>query len=223
MSKFQIASANPLLIKAKQKKFKMNDLLIKGRDNRLKIQVKEAPIKSPVTRDEVGSHLKLDSDQISADSDLIDRLIKGATNWAENFLNRQLITATYVNYFNEFIEPLQLWNPPVQSIVHIKYLDGDGVEQTMDSSDYVLDARVAPAEISLANDKTWPSTLLNEVNVVWCEFKAGYGDNPDNVPENIRDAILMKVTQMYDNRTPGVEEKVSVAENLLLPYRVRLL
>lgn len=192
-------------------------------DNRLKVTQVTAPSKNPVTKTEAENQLKLDSDQASADSDLVDRLIVAATNWAQNYLNRQLITATYEVYYNNFLEPLILWYPPIQSVEHLKYKDNNGNTQTVSSDKYVVDTYVQPGEISRSDDKTWPSDLYNEVNVVWAKYKAGYGDSADDVPEDIRSAILMKIGQLYENRTTGIEEKVSAADNLLHPYRVRLL
>lgn len=201
----------------------MSDLLIKGKDSRLKIKLKTAPQKEVVSQDELAEHLKLDSEEQAAESGLLDRLRTSARKFVENYIQQQLITATYVNYFNEFCEPLQLWYPPIQSIVHLKYKDGDGVEQTVDASDYVLDSYVKPGEITLANDATWPSTLLNQVNVIWCEFKAGFGDSVTDIDQDIKDAILLKAASMYERRIDTKETTPSTIYNLLEPYRIMLI
>jgi uncharacterized phiE125 gp8 family phage protein len=88
--------------------------------------------------------------------------------------------------------------------------------------DFVFDNTVDPAEISLAAGKTWPSSLEDEVNVIEAQAVCGYGDSPDDIPEDIRVAILMKVASMYEDRRAGKETAVTAAENLLRPHQVRL-
>jgi len=191
-------------------------------DSRLKVRRVSAPAQQPVTRTEVAQHLNLDADQERADGPLLDRLIKAATSWCEEYLNRQLITATWANFYNIFDEPLKVYYPPVQSIAFLEYKNDQGAVKAVPSVDFVFDNTVDPAEISLAAGKTWPSSLEDEVNVIEVQAKCGYGDTPDDIPEDIRVAILMKVAGMYENRTAGKETEVSAAENLLKPYRVRL-
>jgi len=191
-------------------------------DSRLKVRRVSAPAQQPVTRTEVAQHLNLDADQERADGPLLDRLIKAATSWCEEYLSRQLITATWANFYNIFDEPLKVYYPPVQSIQFLEYKNDKGTVKAVPSVDFVFDNTVDPAEISLAAGKTWPSSLEDEVNVIEAQAKCGYGDSPDDIPEDIRVAILMKVAGMYENRTAGKETEVSAAENLLKPYRVRL-
>jgi uncharacterized phiE125 gp8 family phage protein len=191
-------------------------------DSRLKLRRDSAPAQQPVTRTEVAQHLNLDADQEQADGPLLDRLIKAATSWCEEYLSRQLITATWSNTYNIFHEPLQVWYPPVQMIDLFTYVNDQGQIKEIDRQQYVPDIFVEPAEISLAAGETWPSSLQDEVNVIRIAAKCGYGDTPDDIPEDIRVAILMKVAGMYENRTAGKETEVSAAENLLKPYRVRL-
>jgi len=78
-------------------------------DSRLKVRRVSAPAQQPVTRTEVAQHLNLDADQEQADGPLLDRLIKAATSWCEEYLNRQLITATWANFYNIFDEPLKVY------------------------------------------------------------------------------------------------------------------
>jgi len=191
-------------------------------DNRLKLNRVSAPAKDPVTQTEVAEHLNLDSDQEQADSALLNRLIKAATSWAEEYLNRQLITATWANFYNIFDEPLQVWYPPVQSIAFLEYKNDQGTTKPVPAVDFVFDNTVDPAEISLAAGKTWPSSLEDEVNVIEAQAVCGYGDTPDDIPEDIRVAILMKVASMYEDRRAGKETAVTAAENLLRPHQVKL-
>jgi len=191
-------------------------------DSRLKLRRVSAPAQQPVTRTEVAQHLNLDADQEQADGPLLDRLIKAATSWCEEYLSRQLITATWANFYNIFDEPLKVYYPPVQSIQFLEYKNDKGTVKTVPSVDFVFDNTVDPAEISLAAGKTWPSSLEDEVNVIEAQAICGYGDSPDDIPEDIRVAILMKIASMYEDRRAGKETAVTAAENLLRPHQVRL-
>jgi len=191
-------------------------------DSRLKVRRVSAPAQQPVTRTEVAQHLNLDADQEQADGPLLDRLIKAATSWCEEYLSRQLITATWANFYNIFSEPLQVYYPPVQSIAFLEYKNDQGTVKAVPAVDFVFDNTVDPAEISLAAGKTWPTSLEDEVNVIEAQAICGYGDSPDDIPEDIRVAILMKIASMYEDRRAGKETAVTAAENLLRPHQVRL-
>jgi hypothetical protein len=64
---------------------------------------------------------------------------------------------------------------PVQQIVSIKYIDGDGVEQTVDPDDYQVDLRGFLCRIRPAYGKSWPFARWR-MNAVSILFTAGYGD-----------------------------------------------
>jgi len=191
-------------------------------DSRLKLRRVSAPAQQPVTRTEVAQHLNLDADQEQADGPLLDRLIKAATSWCEEYLSRQLITATWANFYNIFDEPLKVYYPPVQSIAFLEYKNDQGTVKAVPAIDFVFDNTVDPAEISLAAGKTWPSSLEDEVNVIEVQAVCGFGDSPDDIPEDIRVAILMKIASMYEDRRAGKETAVTAAENLLRPHQVKL-
>lgn len=82
--------------------------------------------------------------------------------------------------------------PPLQSVTSIKYLDTDGVQQTLDPATYIVHDGV-PAHIVLATGAAWPSTSLLPGSVV-VRFIAGYGDKGSDVPEDIRMYITLQVS-----------------------------
>lgn len=188
-------------------------------ENRFKIEENVAPAQEPVTRDQLADELKLDADQKSAESSLLDRKIKTARKWTELYLGKRLITATLTNYFNTFYEPLKLLWPPVQEIVSIKYKDGDDAEQTFSSSKYSLDQYVEPGELWLSVNNSFPTDVLDEENVVYVKLKCGYGDNPSDVPEPVKDAIIMKAATMFEKRIDFRERAEGAIFNLLNPYK----
>jgi uncharacterized phiE125 gp8 family phage protein len=42
--------------------------------------------------------------------------------------------------------------------------------------------------------------VLYEQSIIQVQFEAGYGNTPENVPEPLRQAILMVVAELYEKR-----------------------
>jgi len=81
----------------------------------------------------------------------------------------------------------------------------NGVQQTWDPSNYVVDASSEPARIGLAFGKFFPPIRVLPQSVA-TEFIAGYGDTPDKVPADIRHAIKMLIAHWYENREAVIAE-----------------
>lgn len=151
-------------------------------------------------------------------------LIQAARQFAEQELNRKLITQTLDAYFDEFPDEFSLF--PLQSVTSITYVDLDGVTQTLAATEYSVDKYSVPARITLAYGKSWPS-VRDQANAVTVRFVAGYGDAAD-VPAGIRQWMLMRIATLYENRaeiTIDGRGMVQLPQNfvdcLLDPYRVR--
>lgn len=93
---------------------------------------------------------------------------------------------------------------------------------------FIVDNTSEPARIfpgfgnKQTNNGYWPSVLYIP-NAVQIHFTAGYGDNSADVPANIRTAIMMAVSDFYENREPqkGDEEQLPRhVRALLWPSRV---
>lgn len=114
--------------------------------------------------------------------------------------------------------------PRLQSVDVVKYIDANGVMQTMDPSAYVVDAISEPGVLTPAAGTYWPDTL-NTTNAVQISFTAGYGGAID-VPAGIKSWILLRVGALYENREEvSVATRVTVQElpyvdTLLDPYRI---
>jgi uncharacterized phiE125 gp8 family phage protein len=107
---------------------------------------------------------------------------------------------------------------PVIGVVSVKYLDPDGVEQTLAPETYrVVDDVLLPAD-----GQAWPTTLVapDAVRVRWT---AGYAQTPPSIVA----AILLMVGDLYRNRetvvvgsSAGAIPMSTTVENLLRPFRV---
>lgn len=104
--------------------------------------------------------------------------------------------------------------PPLQSVSSIKYIDTDGVQQTLDPTLYTVDTVSEPARITPAYGTTWPA-IRNQINAVEVTFVCGYGAAA-NVPQGIKSWMLMRIGAMYENREElVVAQRVTVSE---LPF-----
>lgn len=178
------------------------------------------PTEEPVSLPNAKSHLRVTS---SDEDSLIDNLIRGAREWVENFTERALVTQTWDYTLDGFAtDEIVIPRPPLQSVTSIKYIDPDGVEQTLATSEYVVDTAAARGIVCLAYGKAWPSTRV-QANAVTIRFVAGYGAAAA-VPAPIKAACLLMIGELFARRehalvgAPIVVVPVS-AEYLLWPYR----
>jgi uncharacterized phiE125 gp8 family phage protein len=138
--------------------------------------------------------LKVDIDD---DDELIIAMVKSARLWAEKYTGRQLITAVYDLYLDEFPDTIELYPCPVTQISSIKYYDADGVEQTLSSTYYTTDIISEPARIVEAPDYDWPDTD-GRINAITIRYTTGY--TLATVPYPIKQAILFIIGHLYENR-----------------------
>ncbi len=127
-----------------------------------------------------------------------------------------------------YSQMIKLFAPPLLSVLSIDYLDSTtGEKQTLDPSQYIVDSDSEPARIFPGPAGAyWPSVLYVP-NAVQITFTSGYDTDPSNgpgVPNGIILAILMLVSNFYENREavqPGSFSKLPFhIESLLWEHRV---
>lgn len=184
-----------------------------------------APAAEPVSTSEAKAHLRVDT---TADDTYIGTLITVARQNVESHLRRALISQTWEVVLDAFpAGVIRLPKPPLASVTSIKYTDDEGVEATYSSANYVVDTDTEPGRVVLKSGETWPAVTLAAANGVRVRYVAGYGAAGSNVPQAIRQAILLVIGSLYENR-----EDVLVAQGvsigvlpfgvvaLLAPYRI---
>jgi len=168
------------------------------------LELQSAPAVEPISLDEAKAHLRVDS---SDEDDLITSLIQAAREYAEEFLGRALITQTWDWYLDDFPSsdsvPLYVPKPPLQSVMSIQYVDSNGDTQTWDSSEYDVDVKSDPGRIAPAYGESYPDPR-DQLNAVTIRFTAGYGDSASDVPQRIRQALLLILGHWYENRAEVV-------------------
>jgi uncharacterized phiE125 gp8 family phage protein len=163
-------------------------------------EVVTPPTVEPLTLAEAKDQARVPA-ALTADDTYIERLIRVARETVEYRTGRQLLTSTWDVYFDSFPEVLLIPYPPVQSVTTIKYLDSDGVQQTLSDTLYDEDLASQPARITPAYNESWPSIrTANNAVVVRCI--SGYGDAATDVPEQLRHAVALLVAHLYNVREP---------------------
>jgi uncharacterized phiE125 gp8 family phage protein len=190
-----------------------------------------APTADPIDRMTLNGYLRIDpgSDDALGNA-VVQSLVKAATNQAQTITRRALMAQTWEMALDCFpASAIRLPFPPLQAVESVKYIDLNGVEQTLDPAKYRVDTRSEPGQILPAYGQCWPSTLGGP-NVI--RFQCGYatGDKEAEeqraaVPEEIKLAMMLMISHWHENRLPVVTGTIATevpqsAEYLLWPSRV---
>ena len=167
------------------------------------IRVTTEPAIEPVTLSEAKLHLRIDD---TTDDDMVENLIKSARRSAEIETNRSFITQTVALTLANWQSIIELPRSRVQSVTSVKYFDTAGNQNTVDASNYQVDLSVDPGRLAPVYGYTWPTIEPRTFEAVEIIYQAGYGDATTDVEEEIRQAILMLVTHLYENRSAVVCE-----------------
>lgn len=157
---------------------------------------------------------------------LIEGFVDAATGYVEQYLGRALMDQTWELVLDAFPSATpaldSLWwlpqpatsgggairipKPPLIEVVSVKYVDPTGNEQLVASSDYYVDNVTQPYGwvVPQGGSLSWPATL-DAINSVTVRFRAGYLDQTnsppsENIPRDIKSALLMAVGAFYENR-----------------------
>jgi len=151
----------------------------------------------PVTTSEAKEQIQ-GLEGISAFDNEIARLITVAREYAEKFTWSTIVESTIVEKFTAFDDKIILPGAPIISVTSVKYIDDAGIEQTVDSADYMLMNWHVPSYIAPAYGKSFPAPRGGSGDIT-VTYKAGYA-SAASVPAAIRQAILMMVRTWFDQR-----------------------
>jgi uncharacterized phiE125 gp8 family phage protein len=174
-----------------------------------------APTELPLTLEEVKLQLRIDGNEEDA---LLTGLIQAATEHVQNITNRQLMPATYELSLDRLNASIPLPRPPFAAITTLTAIDevGQVVEFEADThftSDYTSDA----ATVYGVADSLWFDNSYTGVKVT---YEAGYPTAAD-IPALIKQAMLLIIGYLYNNREDVNDRFPKASENLLNSYRIR--
>jgi len=167
--------------------------------------------------------LKVDT---TADDTLIDNLIKAATESCQIYTNQYFMTTIVEQYSDTWAEFYTLYKSPVSEITHIKYYDSDDTEQTLASSNYILDDVSKPARIGISVKGSLPN-LANRINAIHVKYTVGYGSASTDVPDGIKQAVLLTLGNWYENRQTVITGRTATelplsSQYLLDQYKIQV-
>lgn len=184
------------------------------------------PSGEPVSLDEAKAQLRVESDNYK-DDDSIAFFIAAARTRVEALTGRALVNQTWDLYADAVPRrggALELAKGTVQSVASVKYIDTDGVQQTLDPAKYVVDTARIPGRILPAYGEEWPATR-EQVNAVVVRFVAGYGI-PYDVPHDLKQAIRLLASHWFENREMVVASNIIISpipetlQAIISPYRL---
>lgn len=193
---------------------------------------KTPPATEPITLAEMRLHLGITQTTDTARDAIITARITSARQWAEEYTRRAFITQTWGSYGSDF--PGGDWlgadfgngdasvirlRGKLQSVTYVKYLDLNGVVQTLSPSLYLVD--LITNSIVPAYNTSWPVGRI-QLNAIDIEYICGYG-TAANVPEAIKDALRFIVSQweLFQSSIEGVMRPFTIpnaAKQLLDSY-----
>lgn len=156
-----------------------------------------APVNTPITLAELKLHCNV---TFSEDDTLLAIYLNSATALCEQILQRKCITQTWKMFLDYWPSQIKVLFGDLQSVTHVKYTDTDDTQETFSSDYYYVDTSSVPGRIVLKDQQTWPTDTLNAVNPIEIQFVTGYGDASTDVPDDIRNAILLTASHFYENR-----------------------
>lgn len=158
----------------------------------------EQPAELPLTLAEVKEHLKLDPTDSSQD-DYLTFLITSVTKYAEKYTKRTFINTKFRTYRDIFNDYIKLRRGDLQSLDLFEYLV-DGTFTIVSVDLYYVTDETAFSRIARKSGEEYPTDIDNQMQAIKIEFTAGYGTSGDDVPEDLKLALLNHIAKIYENR-----------------------
>lgn len=170
------------------------------------LELVTGPATASLTLAEVKAQLRIDSDD---EDTLLGNLIHVAEAHVDGLgdLGRAMITQTWAQWENQSPGWVRLRMTPVQSLTSVQYYDTEGTLQTATLSDFEL---WRDGDFMLCKPKDgsqWP-TADSRPDAIKITYVAGFGDAITDIPESIRQAMLMLIAHLYENRESATEAKL---------------
>lgn len=172
------------------------------------------PAIEPVSVAELQAHARIDDAENQTELQAMIASARKAIE--EGHVWRALINQACVDKFDWFACKMELRWPTVQSVTSVQYVDTDGVTQTVSTDVYELGQAGGIGVVRLKFNQSWPSAR-SQADAITITYTAGYGTSPDDVPEPIRQAILIYANWLYVARE-GEGGPLDALNSLLEPF-----
>ncbi len=161
-----------------------------------------APTLEPISSAEARLQCGIADDAAGYHDPKLLSLVKAAREKVETDTGRAIMAQTWDYTFDLWpygLEPIYIPKAPVSAITSVKYYDQAGAQQTLSTSVYKTFLDREPAEIRPKYQQQWPF-LYGEQGVITVRFVAGYGAAVTAVPESLKAAMLLLVSDWFENR-----------------------
>jgi len=159
------------------------------------------------------ARVDVDEDGTSPLDGEIERAIRTYTTEAEGETNRAVMEQTWRLTLDRFNGAIELRRPPLLQVVHVKFYDAAGAQQTLSPEDFQVDGESEPGYIVPATGKAWPATAAR-INAVEVQIRCGYGPDHTSVPDAISGFILARLSEHFQS---GGQPKNEYVKRLLWP------
>jgi len=176
------------------------------------LEIVQAPENKPVTLDEVKDHLNVAD---SVDNAKITRLINVAIAYIDvkGALGQAMITQKWAQWINSKPpQSVDLILEPVQGVTDVKYYDTDGDLQTDTLANYEVFGTAFQTKIKPKQGFSWP-VAQDRQDAIKIEYKIGFGADIEDIPDNIRHAIMVLIGHWHTNA-----EQTQMDELSNIPY-----
>lgn len=150
------------------------------------------PANEPVTLAEAKAQCRVDG---TADDTALNGFIAAGRSYVESYLGTPIITRTVTVKCDSFADFARFPVVPLQSVSSISYIDTAGTNQTLQTSIYETRSDGLTASLALKANQTWPTIQIGSRITVEAIVGA------DTAPEAVKHAILLLISQWFDERS----------------------
>ncbi|MDX9690354.1 MAG: hypothetical protein EOM37_04820 [Proteobacteria bacterium] len=160
------------------------------------------PASEPVTLTDFKTHARITSTQ---DDPLLTGLLKAARQWCEHYTRRAFIHQVWELALSTppSKESVTLPRTPLAEVVSVQLYDEDDQLTNWISNNYYGDTLSQPGRLVLREGAVWPD-FSRCANGMVITYRAGYGEDPDAVPEAIKLAIKQLALHWYEYRGEAI-------------------
>jgi uncharacterized phiE125 gp8 family phage protein len=169
----------------------------------------------------IKTHLKLDSDSTDEDS-YLNMIGNAAFNYAEKFTNLTFLKTKYQTFRDSFsTRAFVIRRTPMLEVDKIEYRETSEDDwQLLETDKYVVTKENYYSRIIRAKQQQWPIGVETEQQNIRITFDAGFGESFDDVPDDLKMAMLNHVAMLYEERgdcTPLAVDK-ALPHNAVIIY-----
>lgn len=165
-----------------------------------------APAATPISATEAKAHLRVDhSDEDTLISSLIDAAV--AYLDARGVLGRAMVTQSWAEWVSNAPGHVRLTVGPFQSLTSVEYYDTDNALQTATLGNFETWLDGDFVRVKPKSGQSWPNAY-SRPDAIKITYVAGFGDAGSDVPQGIRQALLLLVGHWYENRIAASDAKL---------------